>query len=482
MEDEDDRGPPSDCGTLPSQGDPPSDRPPSSDDGTLPSPEELAPAHGSPAKMKGKPQQRDRNTRQRVVRKRPATKKPAAAPRGPKQAHEGRLVVLRAQTKSQEETTKQRIASARKEKRDALASIVASEKKQLKEAKAQSLFDAQGSSPMAAPTIDTQRAAALKAEELGAQFVGMTFMLELFAGCMRLTGACAEKGLRIVVPLDNALGERPWADVTDPRVSAIIMACIDNGLIWYIHMATECKMWSAARSTGSAVQDTKVVLFTESVLERIAGFNRLARPWQHRIHVSLENPKGSLLYSLRRIRDAMEALQMFPIIFSCCAFGASYQKNTEVWTTIAGMKPLGRSCKDVAKHVHDKLEGKVVLGDGNTAWKTSLAAAYVPDLCRAWAECLSKAAPASAKGGHDLSPAWQEWFMKATGCKDTYLDTPTCPKYFVSPWRGLELVWKDDDGSAAKRKRKKDEKKRKKGTQAKTGPRGHTHDDIPCCF
>ena len=467
MEDED-RGPPSDCGTLPSQGDSPSDRPPSSDDGTLPSPEELAPAHGSPAKKKGKPRQPDGN----VVRKRPATKKPAAAPRGPKHVHEGRLVALRAQQQSQEETMKKRIATAREEKRDALASIVTSEKQQLKEAKAQSLFDAQGSPPMAAPTLDTQKAAALKAEELGAQFVGMTFMLELFAGCMRLTGACAEKGLRIAVPLDNALGERPWADVTDPRVSAIIMACIDNGLIWYIHMATECKMWSAARSTGSAVQDTNVVLFTESVLERIAGFNRLARPWQHRIHVSLENPKGSLLYSLRRIRDAMEALQMFPVLFSCCAFGASYQKNTEVWTTIVEMKSLGRSCKDVAEHVHDKLEGKVVLGDGNTAWKTSLAAAYVPDLCRAWAECLTKAAPASAKGGRDLSPAWQEWFMKATGCKGTYLDTPSCPKYFVSPWQGLELVWKD-----ANRKRK-----RKMETQDNTGPRSHTHDNIPCCF
>ena len=487
MEDEDDREPASDCGTLPSPGDSPSARPPSSDDGTLPSPEELAPAHGSPAEKKGKKQQPDKNTRQRVVRKRPAKKKPAAAPRDSKgrqtrsQAHEGRLVALWTQQKSQEETMKQRIAAARKEKRDALASVVASEKQQMKEAKAQSLFDAQGSPPMAAPTLDAQRAAAVKAEELGAQFVGMTFMLELFAGCMRLTGACAEKGLRIVVPLDNALGGRPWADVTDPRVSAIIMACIDNGLIWYIHMATECKMWSAARSTGSAVQDTNVVMFTESVLARIADFNRLARPWQHRIHVSLENPKGSLLYSLRRIRDAMEALQMFPVLFSCCAFGASYQKNTEVWTTIAEMKSLARSCKDVPDHVHDMLEGKVFLGDGNTAWKTSLAAAYVPDLCRAWAECLSKAAPASAKGGHDLSPAWQEWFMKATGCKDTYLGTPTCPKYFVSPWQGLELVWKDD-GSAAKRKRKKDGKKRKMGTQAKTGPRGHTHDDIPCCF
>ena len=463
MEEENLFGPPSESGTLRSQ----SDRPPSSDDGTLPSPgvEELrAPAHGSAAEKKGEKQKTNRNARQGAVRKKPA-RKPAAAPMG----------AVRANHKSQEEASKQRIATARKEKNEALAAVVTAEKQQMKEAKAQSLFDAQGCTPMETPDVATQKAAALKAERLAAQFAGMTFMLELFAGCMRLTGACAEKGLRIVVPLDNALGGRPWADVTDPRVWAIIMACIDAGLIWYIHMATPCKLWSAARSTGTAVENVNVVMFTEAVFARIACFNRLARPWQHRIHVSLENPKGSLLFSLKRIGDAMQTLRMERILFSCCAYGASYQKNTELWSTMAEMKSLARSCSDMPEHAHDTLEGKVVLEDGSTAWKTSLAAAYVPDLCRAWANCLSQAAPASAKGCGNLSSAWQEWFMEATECEDTYLRTPICPSHFVSPWQGLEPVWKED-GSAAKRKRMKKKggkKRRKLGTRKKGGGTGH---------
>ena len=192
------------------------------------------------------------------------------------------------------------------------------------------------------------------------------------------------------------------------------------------------------------------------------------------MHVSLEQPKSSLLFSLKRIGDAMQTLRMERILFSCCAYGASYQKNTELWSTIAEMKSLARSCSDMPEHARDKLEGKVVLEDGSTAWKTSLAAAYVPDLCRAWADCLSQAAPASAKGCGNLSTAWQEWFMEATECEDTYLRTPICPSHFVSPWQGLELVWKDD-GSAAKRKRmkRKGGQRRKLGTRKKGGGTGH---------
>ncbi len=88
------------------------------------------------------------------------------------------------------------------------------------------------------------------------------------------------------------------------------------------------------------------------------------------------------------------------------------------------------------EHEHETLEGTVkILVDGKprAVWKTSLAAKYVPALCRSWAAILRKMAPPSAvtaPGVEPMSDVWQRWLQDVAGVKCPLLPTPECPLHF----------------------------------------------------
>ena len=90
----------------------------------------------------------------------------------------------------------------------------------------------------------------LGASALQTSSVGKSFALEIYAGCCRWSGAVAAAGLNILVPIDRSNGE--WADTDNPWLRGCLLMLIELGLIWYVHLATECKLWSKARSTGKA--------------------------------------------------------------------------------------------------------------------------------------------------------------------------------------------------------------------------------------
>ena len=280
-------------------------------------------------------------------------------------------------------------------------------------------------------------------------FAGKVFAIEIYA-----SGALAELGLHIFVPIEHLEGKQPWADTRNPWVRAVILCCIEVGLIWYVHLATPCKLWSGARTSGTSSVPVDVVYFTLAVLRKLRCFNLDASRFSLRgiakIFVTMENPRGSPLFEVPVLVVEFNLLGMFQVLYSCCAFGATYRKPNEIRTNIGEMRKIGVDCKDLPPHRHkDRLEGTVtVLQDGvwRNVWKTALAAAYPPDLCRAWAKVINEIAPAAGRAERkEISPlndAWQHWLMEVTDSgHSNVLAVPECPAHFVVPWEGATSVW-----------------------------------------
>ena len=348
---------------------------------------------------------------------------------------------------------KVKLAKVKADARDAAGAARAEMRRRIAAARVQGQASATGGQPVAAAGLATAevresaRNAHHKAAELAAKFRGQRLALEMFAGCMALSGAIAELGMGLFVPMDNLEGKHPWADIENPNIQQCVLAAIDAGLLWYMHFATPCKLWSLARTTGSSAVPIAVITFTVMALERVAAFNHNASQWQRKpMIVSIENPDRSMLFSVPEIEAVMKKLGMRQVRYSCCAFGASYRKDSVIWTN-GPLDPLGRRCEDLPQHTHaDTLEGLVSMtgadGKQKTVWKTALSAAYVPDLCRKWAECLRGAAPAEAFGHRVLlEPDWQQWLMQVAGAFTPVLPVPICPPVFVVPWASATATW-----------------------------------------
>jgi hypothetical protein len=275
------------------------------------------------------------------------------------------------------------------------------------------------------------------------------------------------------VPIDYKKGERPWANTDDPGVQAVILTAIEQGLIWFVHLATECRMWSCARTTGTSPVPVGVVQFTAQVLEKVEGYNtnRRASPWQP-IFVSIENPFPSGLFDVTAIAKPAQSLGLELVRYECCAWGATYRKCSQLRTNMRALAALGQRCKDLPEHTHEQLEGTVrimggpaVPAPGSTTkahrpqaaggpapgshtvsvWKTSLAAAYPPAFCRRFAQILKREAPPGAlrpPGAPTLSAEWQRWLMTASGHQNyPLIELPTCPAAFQSGWEEAVGVW-----------------------------------------
>ena len=108
-----------------------------------------------------------------------------------------------------------------------------------------------------------------------------------------------------------------------------------------------------------------------------------------------------------------------------CMFQAHYKKPTRIYTNIPGAESLGRRC--AGGHVHDYLQGTVRTASGSR-WRTSLASAYPPALCRELAALVRHAVQASSRTSsgrwHPRSKArieayqkrWHGRLCSAAGC------------------------------------------------------------------
>ncbi|CAK0877143.1 unnamed protein product [Prorocentrum cordatum] len=152
-------------------------------------------------------------------------------------------------------------------------------------------------------------------------------ILELFAGCGRLSGACAQAGLRILCPIDVANGKH--FDLLNSRV--------------------QCR----ARSTGS--EDTNEV--TRGLELALFSCRALRVCRQCGVTVSVENPASSGIWSYEPLKRELQKCSCSPVRYDACRYGAPFKKSTIFFTNAVSLGALDRRCN--CRVPREILEGKV---------------------------------------------------------------------------------------------------------------------------
>ncbi|CAK0811644.1 unnamed protein product [Prorocentrum cordatum] len=259
-------------------------------------------------------------------------------------------------------------------------------------------------------------------------------VLEIFGGSCRFSGACAAAGLRILCPVDVSAG--PHFNVLSIAVQQKILHWISHGYVCHVHIATPCTRWSVANATGAPDSEgSRAGLgcadFTVRVLKMC-----------HRcgVSVSLENPRSSRLLKYPPLVNIFEKLGCVSFEYHCCRYGAPYLKPTVFVTNVPSLSVIERAC--VCTVPHERLEGKVKIPDETGKlvwkWKTSLAGAYPPGLCRVAARGLKEALGPGAlrrDGEPALDPRWERELAAAAGFPQPKpLEVPSCPRRFTTGW------------------------------------------------
>ena len=222
--------------------------------------------------------------------------------------------------------------------------------------------------------------------------------IEFFAGSAGLSAAVAAKGLRCGEPQDVDYGGADFSELNDVQaVKAWLHELRANGLSLLLHFAPPCSTFSRARDRswrtrlrssarpqglfGKGAACKKANLIARNTLDLIEwAVDELYAK------VTLENPETSYLWSYL---DFREDLWYEDVVFSPCMFGGETFKPTKVRSW--GWRPsrLDRKCKLVGGTFtcgRTKAEPHVTLEFGGA--RTNEAAAYIEEVCTAWAEDL----------------------------------------------------------------------------------------------
>ena len=220
-------------------------------------------------------------------------------------------------------------------------------------------------------------------------------------------------------------------------------------MVWFVHLGTPCKGWSVARTTGKHSKTVKLsydtVRFTVRVIRAC-----------HRsgVKFSLENPLSSRIWKHPQIEKVLKTCRATAVDFDCCQYGCSFLKPTRIVTNESWLGALSRRCS--GGHVHERLQGLVEVpsdeqrGKWCWTWKTSLAGAYSPALCRSWARLLSEVAPRTAWRCIQeprISEHWEKELRSARGALEYRDPRPPdrLPRSWKSPWSGARRCWGTGD-------------------------------------
>ncbi|CAK0861936.1 unnamed protein product [Prorocentrum cordatum] len=117
------------------------------------------------------------------------------------------------------------------------------------------------------------------------------------------------------------------------------------------------------------------------------------------------------LFSSDPLMDFLKASGGNWALLHYCQDGCAYKKPTYLASSPPEITSLERLCP--GSHSHEILQGKASLASPSGAirshWKTSLAGAYPPELCRRWARLLAACAPRGARCAHAGDPLSGDW-------------------------------------------------------------------------
>ena len=252
-------------------------------------------------------------------------------------------------------------------------------------------------------------------------------MLEIFAGCARLTGAVHHAGMRTAAPLDIRRG--PHADLSRAPAQQLLLKQLRAGRFWYVHLGTPCTRWVPA---GGNRPPRPLGLQLAVLTVRII---RLCR--QLGIHYTFENPPTSRIWRWRPLEKELARAAHPKVVFDSCCFGAPFRKPGAIAGSFAELDLLGQRCGCSTPH-RVVLQGLVKHPTLGWVWRTSLAGAYLPRWCRALAAIAARHAPDNAWGRATGSQhaAWDHAMAAATGQPAPQATgVPLCPVRYRLPWR-----------------------------------------------
>ena len=228
-------------------------------------------------------------------------------------------------------------------------------------------------------------------------------------------------------------------DIHRPSVIRQLVRWIRSGKLWYIHFGTPCTAWSVTTASTSKPKHEALGLTAIRVTLRL-----VAECFRHNVFWTLENPWSSGMFRYAPVARLLRRPSVAHAYIDMCEYQAHYKKPTAVIGTLPELHLLSRSC--LGGHVHDILQGTVHVG-GHKVWRTSLAAAYPPALCRRWAGLALEAAPASAwrppgDNGHADLCRWEACVASTASCTGPVGQfIPKCPRGHPREWPADAAGW-----------------------------------------
>ena len=256
----------------------------------------------------------------------------------------------------------------------------------------------EGSRPLAPPpglSLDAERVPRRLASDLGGlkhavptpksqradvkRSVAEQWVLEIFAGSGRLSGALRRRGVNTLEPMELKSGD--IFDLSRRSTQLVVLELARSGLLAYAHIGIPCTAWSIARR---GLKKHATARLRERLAVEFAFFSSaLCRILSQRGCLwSIENPASSQLWQFEPIVDLRSLLGTFFVRFDMCAYDAPHKKPTSLLTNVFELAYLDKRCPGVsASHKHSPLVG---------GRKTAPAGEYPLSLCNAWSAALCR--------------------------------------------------------------------------------------------
>ena len=222
-----------------------------------------------------------------------------------------------------------------------------------------------------------------------------TFLLEIFAGCSRLTQVARDQGLTTGPPIDlePAIGGGFPCNLLLPETRRVVWAIIVIFAPSWVHLGYPCTFWSAmahfTRSRPSTEDECTrleqlvfIVFATQVVKYQVSNLR----------HASVENPPACRSWSLELVEDMLHECCLSTVDFDCCMYGSvdpgnlmAYKKPMRLACSI-DLRALHIRCSKM--HQHQIVHGTVQSGPRKGTRRSRVSGEYTFDLCRRWVSIM----------------------------------------------------------------------------------------------
>jgi hypothetical protein len=240
----------------------------------------------------------------------------------------------------------------------------------------------------------------------------LQLVVEIFAGCARITTECEAAGLATSPPWDILRGAQ--FDLRSKKNIRALWNLISSGHLAFVWWGTPCSSFSCARRWGGGpppLRDgdnpslPRQGLEGDELLKVLEG-NQLADVTafgikmcaKYGIYTVIENPMRSKLWVYPPIVDALSTIDAQSVQTDFCGFGMPWNKATLLKGNLPNLRSLERKCCPwticrFTQKLHTPLN---VRKPGGVRPKD--AEAYPPALCKAVASLVYDAVVASPSG------------------------------------------------------------------------------------